>query len=373
MSDLPPWDGGTQPKKQPSGIKKPGEQPRLPKPDKLPEIYQPDSAAFIAPTGSTVSRPPQTPRPVEKLAKLALLAALGGFILGVLGILFAFTMLDPQAGVIRYIYAAMGGVVAVGALVTLLTELPRLSMYRGSNFLPAVLVYGSRTQMEKVVGPAGLGPLIATKARGSGAGILNKVFDRSAQIASPPEMVALHVDRGSGPELISIDWNSVRELQRGDVVWFHEVSRTNLLMFHKLIPYAPRVMTDAATRKEIFLALKVGANLYRDKIARGATSEYRPQKTASADGLPPQPSRTPSGRLQPVNPAVPLTAEGSFLATDDQPYQGSPGEDEIAPPDGTGPDGTHIYKERETDRHKKINPQNDTEKVAKPWAEEDEQ
>jgi hypothetical protein len=363
MTEQAPWEGRNPPKDPPSGVRKPAANYRLPPDSKLPDVYKADGTSFIAPSGNAVARPPIPPRKIEKLAQLAMLAMVGALVLGILGILFAFFVLDPQAGVIRYAYAAMGAVIGAIGLVGLIAELPRMSQYRTANFMPGVLVFGSKAQMEKVAGPAGLSSLIGQRARGSGKGLLNLVFDRSAKLASPPEVVAIHCDRGMGPELVGIEWDAVRELQRGDIVWFHIVGQTNYLMFHKFIPYAPRIITDAPTRAEIFTALKVGTSVYKERPAAKPMGDTK-VLTTDADGKVVAAGARPAAQPSPSASAIPLKAQGSFLGSADQLDQG----DE---PDSTGPSGTHIYKpEGDTDRFERTQ-QSDTEKVAKPWAEDD--
>jgi hypothetical protein len=252
----------------------------LPPDSYLPDIYKPDSGGFIVPSGNAVSRPPLEPRKIEPRGQISLLVLGGAALLGLLGVIFSFTLLPADAGAIRYIYAGLAGIVGLGGLVVLLAEWPRVNAYRNNTFMPGVLVYGTKSQMERTAGPAGLASIQMQQAKGSGTGILNKVFDRSKRLASPPEFVALHCNRGSGPEFVGIDWNSVREFHRGDIVWFHMISPWKFQLFHKLIPYAPSIVTDRDTRDEIFTALKVGTVMFK---ARVETKNMGKPKTMETD------------------------------------------------------------------------------------------
>jgi hypothetical protein len=345
MTEPAPWERNIGGRKSTSGIRGPADTFKLPPEAKIPDVYKPEGSSFIAPSGRTVSRPPMPPRSVEKLAQLALLAMVGAVVLGLLGVVFSFGVLDPQAGSIRYIYAAMAGVVLGIGAVGLILELPRMAKYRTGEFMPGVLMYGSKAQMEKVAGPLGISTILAQRARGTGAGILNLVFDRSAHIASAPEVVAIHCNRGNGPELLGIEWEAVRELQRGDVVWFRILSSTNFLMFHKFIPYAPRIVIDRATREEIFTALRVGSNVYRERAASQNTGEAKPIVTDSSGHAVVVGSRKVGSQQKAPESKIPLKAQGAQLGSADQPEQ-----------------------DQTIDRNR---PAQDTEKIAKPWAPDD--
>lgn len=343
MSDLAPWESGHSAdrpaQKKPA---RPGTaQYQLPSDKQLAEVYKPESSAFIAPAGRVVPRPPMPVRPLEPRAKMAFMVLGGVEGVALLGTALVFVILGADSGTIRLVYAGLGGSVALVALAVIALEYPRLNTYRNTSFMPGVLVYGSRAQMEKVAGPAGVGTIQMQSARGTGTGLLNKVFDRSAKLASPPEVVALHCDRGNGPEFVGIEWDAVRELQRGDVVWFHMKSPYVFLMFHKMVPFAPTIQTDKATRDEVFKALKVGSNMYIDRPSQQAMGKTKVFQT-DADGNIVASAGRPGPMSAPDAPDVPLADLGSF-STDDQYYQGAPGEvqgGEIKP-GRTGK--THLY------------------------------
>jgi len=331
--ELAPWEANSGRKpaesaKPASGIQKPY---TLPKADKLPEIYKPDDAGFLAHGGATVPRPAPDPRPLDPKGKMALMV-LGGITgLGLIGVVLSFVIFTSEAGALRLVYAGLAGVFALVAGGILLGELGRINAFRTGGFMPGVLVYGSKEQFIKVAGPTGTGTVQSMTAYGSGRGLLSAVFDRAARSASPPEIVALHCDRGAGPELVGVDWDAVRECRRGDIVWFSMLKPNHFLMYHKMIPFAPRVVTDPATRDEVFRALKVGQSMLKEPASSknmGTTKVFH----TDADG------NITTGR-QPAAPAgkhpadVPLSALGASFATDDQVDQGAPGEYEPpAPP-----------------------------------------
>lgn len=264
MSELAPWEsGGT---KQPFHPEAPTEKVPKRAPGRLPEIYKRQTEAFIVPQGNVVPRPQQTPRPLEPRGQIALYALVAMMVVGLGWAGLTFVIFTAEAGVIRFAYAGVGVALAAVGLIVLLAEMPRIGKYRNATFIPGVLVYGSRMHFEKVLGPAGIGSVTLQLQRGTGSGLLSKVFDRSTHKTAPPEIVALHINRGNGPEMIGIEWDAVRELQRGDIVWFQIVNPQTLLMFHKLVPYAPWVSQDEATRKEVFAALHVGANMYQERV-----------------------------------------------------------------------------------------------------------
>lgn len=318
MSDLAPWESGSD--KQPFHPEAPTEKVPRRAPGRLPEIYKRQTEAFIAPQGNVVARPQQTPRPLEPRANIAIYSLVGAVVLGFAWAGLVFVIFSAEAGGIRIAYAAVGVVVAAVAIAVLLAELPRMNKYRGGTFVPGVLVYGSRMHFEKVLGPAGIGTVTAKLIRGTGSGILSKVFDKSTGKTAPPEIVALHINRGNGPEMIGIEWDSVRQLQRGDIVWFQLVNPQTLLMFHKLVPYAPWVSQDEATRKEVFAALHVGANMYQDRVdaKNMGTTKVIHQDVDGKLGVgnpPPNPAQPHRGEN---TKQLGITAQGGVLGGDDQ-------------------------------------------------------
>ena len=317
MPDLAPWESSGD--KQPFHPDAPTEKVPRRAPGRLPEIYKRQTEAFITPQGTVVPRPQQSPRPLETRAKIALSVLIAMVVAGLSWAGLTFVIFTPEAGGIRFFYAAIGVLLAsVGAFV-LLAELPRINTYRTGTFIPGVLVYGARMQFEKVLGPAGIVSVTAKPLHGKGHGVLSRVFDRSSHKAAPPEIVALHINRGNGPEMIGVEWDAVRELQRGDIVWFQIVNQHMLLMFHKLIPYAPWVAQDEATRKEVFAALHVGANLFQDRVEAknmGTTKVIN----ADADGkLNVDGSPAPLPRRGENTKQLGISAKGGMLGGSDQP------------------------------------------------------
>lgn len=327
--DLAPWESGSARRpadaaKPGSGIQKPYE---LPKPDKLPEIYKPDDAGFLAHGGATVPRPAPEPRPLDPKGRTALIVLFAAMDLGILGAVLSYVVLAPEAGVIRHVYAGLAGVLAVGAALVMVAEFNRINAFRGGSFIPGVLVYGTKDQFMKVAGPAGVGTIQSSLARGTGRGLLSAVYDRAARSASPPELVALHCDRGVGPEFVGIEWDAVRECRRGDVVWFSLLKPNLFLMYHKLIPFAPAVVTDQATREEVFRALKVGQSMFKES-AQSKLAGKPVVHTTDADGkIVTKRIEAPRGDA----PGLPLAALGQNFASADQPEQGAP-EDRDPPP-----------------------------------------
>ncbi|MCA8911082.1 MAG: hypothetical protein KDB82_05230 [Planctomycetes bacterium] len=282
MSELAPWESGDG--KQPFHPDAPTQKVQRRKaPGRLQEIYKRQTEGIIVPSGNVVPRPQAAPRPIEPRARMALMVLGLAVFIGLAWAGLCFVIFSAEAGALRMVYASIGFLLAAVAGIILLLELPRMNTYRTGTFIPGVLVYGSRAQIEKVVGPMGIPPLQSGQAKGSGGGILSSVFDRSAHKTAPPEIVALHVNRGSTPELIGVEWEAVRELQRGDIVWFQTQSPTSLLMFHKLVPYAPWVSQDEATRKEVFDALRVGEIEYKDRAEHKAMGTTKVINT-DADG-----------------------------------------------------------------------------------------
>lgn len=318
-----PWEAGGQ-RRQPSqrseAVK--ADKPwRMPRPQDLPEVYRPDDEGFVGGAGASVPRPAPSPRPLDPRGKTALLVLAAALGLGLLSVALVFVVIDAEAGVIRTIYAAAAGMVALVAAAVLALENSRITQYRTTAFFPAVLVYGTREQMQKVAGPLGVQQIAGSLHAGDGAGLLSKVFDRSARAATAPEMVALHCDRGNGPELIGVQWDAVRALRRGDVVWYAMAGANRLLMFHMMVPFAPRIATDAATREEVFRALKVGQSLYRDipkSQAMGKTKVVQTDRDGNiVAGQGGQPQADGGG----PEPELRLSAPGAALGASDQPDQ----------------------------------------------------
>ena len=263
MAELAPWESpeGTDSSGRETDTRGAGQDARR----RLPEIYRRGTEAFVVRAGNVVPRPPKTPRPLERRAKLALLALVGVVIAGLGWAGVSWSIFSELSGPTRVVYAGLGVLLAAIALIVLLTELPRVNAYRFGTFVPGVLVYGSRVHIEKVVG-AGVDSVTTSLIRGSGTGLLSMVLDRSSHKAAPPEVAALHIIRGNTAALVGIEWEAVHELSRGDIVWYMEKAPGQYLLFHKLVPYAPFVAQDAATRNEVFAALRVGENLFRDHI-----------------------------------------------------------------------------------------------------------
>lgn len=323
MSELAPWESGEG--RKPFSPEAPTEKvPRRKAPGRIPEIYQRQTEGLIVPSSNVVPRPHPTPRPIEARGRKALMVLGAAAAAGLIWTGLTFVIFTPEAGVLRWVYAGIGLLLAAAAGIVLLAELPRLNAYRMGNFLPAILVYGRSVQIEKVVGPMGMPAITGNIHRGGGGGILSKVLDRSAHNTTPPEVVALHVNRGGHPELIGIEWDAVRELQRGDIVWYQSRGAKDLLLFHKLIPYAPWVDQDEATRKEVFEALHVGEIEFKDRAEKKAMGQTKVFGT-DADG-----KLVVGG--QPASPAKPgrgedtrslgLSAQGGALGGAEQFDQG---------------------------------------------------
>jgi hypothetical protein len=342
MSELAPWEGGDS--KQPYHPDAPTSKVQRRAPGRLPEIYKRQTEAFIAPAGNVVPRPQQTPRPLEPRAKIALYVLIGAAVAGLAWAGISLVLFGPEAGALRFVYAGVGVVIAAVAVLVLLLELPRINKYRFATFTPGVLVYGSRMQIEKVVGPAGVGSINAQTIKGSGGGILSKVFDRSSHKTAPPEIVALHVNRGGEPELLGIEWSAVHELQRGDIVWFLAQGPGQYLLFHKLVPYAPWVSQDGATRKEVFAALRVGEIKRQERVDAknmGATKVINTDNEGNlvvGGNAPPGP---PQPRKGAETKQLGLSAKGGMLGGSDQ-FDQSPDEYGYDPNQSTG--NTNKYK-----------------------------
>lgn len=278
--ELAPWEQGSGVRKPAPAGKPPEPEYKLPPDDKLPEVLKPETGAMVAAGDVTLPRPPMgTPRDIVPRARLAF-GVLGAA--GVAGAALAalpYLALSPDLGVVRTIMAAVGGLVALVAFGVAALEWGRLSQYRTLNFFPAVLCFGTAKQFEKYAGPAGLAGINSTRIRGSGRGLLSAVFDRSAKMAAPPEVVALLVDRGAGPELVGVEWDAVRSCQRGDLVWYHAEAPNHFIFFHLMVPFAPALATDRATREEAFRALRVGKSMFKDFPKREAAPGAMPRQT----------------------------------------------------------------------------------------------
>ena len=339
MSDLAPWESGDR--KQPFHPDAPTQKVsgRRGAAGRLPEIYKRQTEAFIAPPGNVVPRPQLKPRPLEPRAKFALFALGAAIAVGLGWAGLVFVIFGPDAGALRFIYAGLGIVIAAGAVAVLAAEMPRIQNYRFGDFIPGVLVYGGKAQIEKVAGPAGVGMLTGPKVRASGGGILSKVFDRSSHKTAPPEIVALHVNRGGNPELVSIDWSAVHEFQRGDIVWYQPKSQHVYLMFHKLIPYAPWVTQDDATRKEVFAALRVGELKFLDRAATamGTTKVFHTDAEGNITTGPAPDAPHHSGDTESLG----LSEQGGALGGDQQ-FDQSADDFAVDPDQHSG--NTHKYR-----------------------------
>ncbi len=291
-SDLAPWEKG-------SGVRKPAASDRvkaaeeaykLPADDKLPEVLKPETGGMVAAGDVTVPRPPiSTPRAISPRAKAAFVTLGVTTATGLVLAALPYVVLDASFGNIRLGAAAFGGLLALASLGVFAIEWGRLTQYRTLGFFPAVLCFGSTHQFEKFAGPAGMAGITSTRIRGSGKGILNSVFDRSAKAAHPPEVVALLVDRGGGPELVGVEWDAVRSCQRGDIVWYHAATPTSFVFFHLMVPFAPALATDRATREEAFRALKVGKSMYKEfpkkQVAAGVQRQAKVMQTDASGNI----------------------------------------------------------------------------------------
>lgn len=337
MTEFAPWESGNargQPegeRRPGSGISKPKAPYKLPADRDLPEPYQPHGGGFIAPGGRTVVSPPPAPRPIEGRARLALIVL--GAMVGVGLVLAALSMVifdAAEAGSIRFVYMGIGLAIAAVGGVVLLLELPRIQTYRTQSFIPGVLVTGNRAAIEKIAGPAAAGTIGSQKSRGLGAGILSKVFDRSVHQSSPPEYVALHADIGRGPELVGVQWDAVHEFQRGDIVWFRVVKPGQLMMFHKLVPYAPWTIADKATRNQVFTVLRVGEPLFDPSTIKHNMGTKKVLATDINGNVVVPGGPQPGADTEFVPKAkLGLSPLGATLGGAEQPFQGAPGEDEL--------------------------------------------
>jgi hypothetical protein len=266
--DIAPWEQGSSKASARKSDRKsvtPEGDYKLPSDDKLPEVLKPDSGGMVASGDVTVPRPPiSTPREPQPSGKTAMMALLGGALVGALLIVLGFVVFSADLNVVRMGMAGLGGLVLLASLGIYAVESGRLAQYKSKTFFPAVLCYGSTQSFTKYAGPAGMAGIGSTRIRGSGKGLLNFVFDKSAHAAGAPEVVALLLDRGAGPELVGVDWEAVRQCQRGDIVWYHAVAPNNFIFFHLMVPFAPAISTDKATKEEVFRALKVGKPMFKD-------------------------------------------------------------------------------------------------------------
>ncbi|CAG0995179.1 hypothetical protein PLCT2_02707 [Planctomycetaceae bacterium] len=266
--DIAPWEQGSAKASARKSDRKsvtPDGDYKLPSDDKLPEVLKPDTGGIVAGGDITVPRPPiSTPREPQPSAKTAMMALLGGAALGVVLIVVGFVVFSADLNVLRMGLAGLGGLLALACLAVYVIESGRLGQYRTRTFFPAVLCYGSTQSFTKYAGPAGVAGINATRIRGSGKGLLSIVFDKSAHAAGAPEVVALLLDRGAGPELVGVDWEAVRQCQRGDIVWYHAIAPKDFIFFHLMVPFAPAIATDRATKEEVFRALKVGKSMFKD-------------------------------------------------------------------------------------------------------------
>lgn len=276
--DIAPWEQGSAKASARKSDRKsvtPEGDYKMPSDDKLPEVLKPDGGGMVASGDVTVPRPPiSTPREPQPRGKTALMALLGGAALGALLIVIGFVVFNADLNVIRMGLAGLGGLILLVSVGVYVIESGRLGQYKSLTFFPAVLCYGSTQSFTKYAGPAGMAGISSTRIRGSGKGILNFVFDKSAHLAGAPEVVALLLDRGAGPELVGVDWEAVRQCQRGDIVWYHALAPNNFIFFHLMVPFAPAISTDKATKEEVFRALKVGKPMFKDfakrEVAAGA-------------------------------------------------------------------------------------------------------
>lgn len=319
---------------------------KLPSDDKLPEVLKPDMGGMVASGDFSVPRPPvATPREVAPTASKAMTALIALTALGIVIVVIGFVVIPAELAVVRYGLDAMGALVALASLAVFLIESGRQTKYRNLTFFPAILCYGSTQAFTKYAGPAGVAGIGSTRIRGSGNGILNYVFDRSAHSAGAPEVVALLLDRGAGPELVGVDWEAVRQCQRGDIVWYHALSPTHFVFFHLMKPFAPALAPDRATKEEVFRALKVGKSMFKDfpkkEVAGAAMGKSTKVIKTDASGniIAAQDERGQGrefveGAPQDQGPELRVSALGASLGGD--PYaQQPPGEESFDPPPET--------------------------------------
>lgn len=248
------WDGGEQKKTRSLGV-----DYKLPKDKQLPDIYLADTTDFSAGTGRVFVRPQPAPRSLEsgsgKMLGLFVISEIIGIGIAVLG--FALMPTD-SFGSLRIIVGVVGVLIALVANIALFSELPRMSMYTQTSFIPGILVYGSVAKFKEVVGEGGILPMQSKPVKSLGEGGASKLMKGHKQLLCPHEMVGLHINRGSVPEIIPVEWDAVREFVRGDIVWFNMKTPLKFIFFHKLYPYCPNVRADRPTRDEIYTTLRVG-------------------------------------------------------------------------------------------------------------------
>jgi hypothetical protein len=340
--DIAPWEQGSAKASARKSDRKsvtPDGEYKLPSDDKLPDVLKPDGGGMVASGDVTVPRPPiSTPREPQTRAKTAMTALLGLTLLGLLLAVLPYLVIGESMAWLRYVMSGLGAVMLLVGLGVFAIESGRLAQYKNLTFFPAMLCYGTTQSFQKYAGPAGVSGIQSTRIRGSGKGILNLVFDRSAHAAAAPEMVALLLDRGGGPELVGVDWEAVRQCQRGDIVWYHAVAPNNYIFFHLMVPFAPSIATDRATKEEVFRALKVGKPMFKDfakrEVAAGAMAKNtKVIKTDASGNIIAAQSDKGEGRefvegapeQEGREPELRLSALDAGLGGIDQPDQEAPG------------------------------------------------
>lgn len=320
MNDVAPWEGGTGAAHTPDGgVEK---VYRLPNPRKLPEIYQPEGA-FVPVSGTPVPRPINPTRPLDGRGKTAFMVLGAVDLLGVAIIAFSLLYFGSEAGVIRWVYAGVGVLLSAISTLILFIELPRMAKYRSTSFIPGMLLYGNREQFQKTAGPGGLAAM-GMPMRGTGRGFLTRFFDKSASTAHAPEVVALLVNLGQGPELKAVEWDAVRTLQRGDIVWFSMVDAHKLLFYHLMVPFCQPVVTDDATKKEIWKLLRIGESIFKELPTSAAQGKTKVLQTDRDGNIVASANRDQNKNRNLTNKsdaAIPLSAPGAMLGADDQPDQ----------------------------------------------------
>ena len=242
----------------------------------LPEIFQSETGGFVAATGETVPRLPTAPRRFDPRGRMAIrvlwMLAIVGVLIAAASILF---INDPETGSMKYVYAGIGVVISVVCVAIWGAELGRMNLYKSATFYPAIVCYGTKPQFMAVAGPAGIAKIASDRYATGGKGVLDKLMDRSAKLAASPEVVTLLLDRGRGPEFVSVDWDSVRKLNRGDIAWYTDVSPTKIVMLHSLIPYAPTVMLSKQDKHGIYVHLYNKQALFMETSANQAMGEAK--------------------------------------------------------------------------------------------------
>ncbi len=336
-NDLAPWEqvpaARASSRQQAVPQAKTPEPPYVaPKDDQLPEIMRPEERGVVIAAERTVPRPTATPRALEGRAQMVLAATLVTGIIALAGTGFCFVVLPAELGVVKLGLGLLALLVAMASFAVIGLEYGRIMDYRTRAFFPALLAFGTLAQFEKVVGSGGLPALAVPPVKAGGRGLLSRVFDRSAHLSSPPEVVALLVERGSGPEFVPVPWDAVNTVGRGEVVWYSAKGAHEFLLFHLFVPFAPQIVTDKDTRLEIFKALKVGRSMHKQApksiamtgqakamkvdrdgnliVDKGEPEAEKP-RTKTDPGLAPlgassphNPQRSPSGR-RPAAPQQP--------------------------------------------------------------------